>query len=382
MINLPLNRLKAGMVVAQSVLNSSGASYLTRGQQLTNSYIEKLRQMGIRDIHVSSTMTTGDSPLPPEDVLQERTRAIAVKKVYDMFQQVSERGTFDPVPLGKASAAIVNDIMARRGNLVQLTDLRVHDMYTFAHSVNVAMLSSLLGVLCGLTEEELSELTLGALMHDLGKLDIPREILNKPGRLDEEEFNIVKRHPVDGSKLIQTMSLPNAQQLAIVARQHHEHMDGKGYPDHRRGDQIHIYGRISAIADVYDALTSVRPYKKAYVPSVAYHIMKNCSVGHFDEYLLRLFFSNVAIYPVGTVLDTTAGYGIVRRVEFGKTEQPVVCVFADKDFRLLDKTFDIDFSETSRDTIDKVLSDTELLHFIHQMHFDPASLLLEDTERS
>ncbi|MBQ7478017.1 MAG: HD-GYP domain-containing protein [Selenomonadaceae bacterium] len=378
MINLPLNRLQPGMVMAQSVLNSSGASYLSRGQQLTTSYIERLRQMGVRDIHVSSTMTSGPKVPLPEDVLQERTRAIAVKRVYDMFQQIQEKKTFDPVPLGKASAAIVNDIMARKGNLVQLTDLRVHDMYTFAHSVNVAMLSSLLGVLCGLTEAELSELTLGTLMHDLGKLNIPKEILNKPGRLDEDEFNVVKRHPMDGSNLIQSMPFPNAKQLAIVARQHHEHMDGKGYPDHRRGDQIHIYGRISAIADVYDALTSVRPYKKAYAPSVAYHIMRNCSVGHFDEYLMRLFFSNVAIYPVGTVLDTTAGYGIVRRVEFGKTERPVVCVFADKDLRLLDKTFDIDFSETSRDTIDKVLNDTELLHFIHEMHFDPAVLLVED----
>lgn len=378
MINLPLNRLQPGMVMAQSVLNSSGASYLSRGQQLTTSYIERLRQMGVRDIHVSSTMTSGPKVPLPEDVLQERTRAIAVKRVYDMFQQIQEKKTFDLVPLGKASAAIVNDIMSRKGNLVQLTDLRVHDMYTFAHSVNVAMLSSLLGVLCGLTEAELSELTLGTLMHDLGKLNIPKEILNKPGRLDEDEFNVVKRHPMDGSNLIQSMPFPNAKQLAIVARQHHEHMDGKGYPDHRRGDQIHIYGRISAIADVYDALTSVRPYKKAYAPSVAYHIMRNCSVGHFDEYLMRLFFSNVAIYPVGTVLDTTAGYGIVRRVEFGKTERPVVCVFADKDLRLLDKTFDIDFSETSRDTIDKVLNDTELLHFIHEMHFDPAVLLVED----
>ena len=379
MINLPLNRLKPGMVMAQSVLNSSGASYLSRGQQLTSNYIDRLRQMGIRDIHVSSTLTTGPSVPPPEDVLQERTRAIAVKRVYDMFQQVSSDGTIDPVPLGKASAAIVNDISARRDNLVQLTDLRVHDMYTFAHSVNVAMLSSLLGVLCGLSEKELSELTLGALMHDLGKLNIDKSILNKPGRLDDTEFNVIKRHPVAGSDLILSMPFPDAKKLAIVARQHHEHVDGKGYPDHRKGDQIHIYGRIVALADVYDALTSVRPYKKAYAPSVAYHIMRNCSAGHFDEELSKLFFSNVAIYPVGTVLETTMGYGIVRKVEFGKTDRPLVCIFADKDFRMLGKPFDFDFSAEARETIDKVLNDTELLHFIHQMNFDPASLLLEGT---
>lgn len=378
MINLPLNRLKPGMAVAQSVLNSSGASYLTRGQNLTNNYIEKLRQMGIREIHVSSTLTSGPSVPPPEEVLQERTRAIAVKRVYEMFQQVSGTRTFDPVPLARASASIVNDIVARRHNLVQLTDLRVHDMYTFAHSVNVAMLSSLLGVLCNLTEEELSELTLGTLMHDLGKLSIPREILNKPSRLNDEEFAIIKRHPIEGSNLIRSLPIPNAKQLSIVARQHHEHMDGKGYPDRRQGGQIHIYGRIAAIADVYDALTSVRPYKKAYAPSLAYHIMKNCSAGHFDEDLLKLFFSNVAIYPVGTVLGTTAGYGIVCRVEFGKTESPMIRIFADRDLRLFEKPFDIDFFDEKRESIDKVLNDTELLHFIHEMNFDPASLLLEE----
>ena len=377
MINLPLNRLKPGMVMAQSVFNSSGASYLSRGQRLTISYIEKLRHMGIRDIHVSSTVPDGpDIPLP-EDVLEERTRAIAVKRVYDMFEQVRGEGTFDPVPLGKASAAIINDITERRNNLVQLTDLRVHDMYTFAHSVNVAMLSSLLGMLCGLSERELSELAMGTLMHDIGKLDIPKEILNKPGRLDDGEFRTIQRHPIIGSEIIRSMKVPNAEQLSIVARQHHERVDGKGYPDHRQGKQIHIYGKIVALADVYDALTSVRPYKKAYAPSVAYHIMTNCSAGHFDEELSRLFFSNVAIYPVGTVLDTTMGYGIVRKVEFGKTDRPVVCVFADKDLRCLEKPFDVDFSEEARETIHNVLNDTELLHFIHQMQFDPASLLEE-----
>ena len=378
MINLPVNRLKPGMVMAQSILNSSGASFLTRGQNLTNNYIEKLRQMGIREIHVSSTLTSGPSVPPPEEVLQERTRAIAVKRVYEMFQQVSDSKTLDPVPLARASASIVNDIVARRSNLVQLTDLRVHDMYTFAHSVNVAMLSALLGVLCNLTAEELSELTLGTLMHDIGKLSIPREILNKPSRLDDAEFAVIKRHPIEGSNLIRSLPIPNAKQLSIVARQHHEHMDGRGYPDRRREKQIHIYGRIAAIADVYDALTSVRPYKKAYPPSLAYHMMKNCSAGHFDEELLGLFFSNVAIYPVGTVLGTTAGYGIVCRVEFGRTDLPVVRVFADKDLRLLGKPIDIDFSEDSRESIDKVLNDRELLHFIHEMNFDPASLLLED----
>ena len=376
MVDLPLKKLRQGMVVAQSVYNSSGASYLSKGMSLTAKYIEKLRQLGVGGIHVVST-TAGEGLLPPDDVLRDETRAMAVKRVYDVFQQITKNGTIDPEPLTKASSTIVNDIMERKNNLVQLTDLRAHDMYTFAHSVNVAMLSALLATLLGFTKEKISELTLGALMHDLGKTIIPLEILNKPSRLTDEEFNLIKNHPVAGSERILKLKIPNVETIAIVARQHHEHMDGKGYPDKRAGKSIHPYGRIAAIADVYDALTSERPYKKGYAPSVAHHIMMNCSPGHFDEEMLRIFFQNVAIYPVGTVISTTLGYGIVKKTEFGKTETPIVVIFANKDRRPLKKPLEFDFAADSKYVINSAINDKELLHFIQELGFDPASLLVE-----
>ena len=375
MIDLPLKRLKKGMVMAQSVFNSSGGTYLSKGMRLTAAYIEKLRQLGIDNIHVLST-STDVTLMPPEDVLQEKTRALAVKRIYDVFQQVTGSGTFETAPLEKASASIVNDIFDRKGNLVQLTDIRTHDMYTFAHSVNVAMLSSLLGVLIKLDKQKISELTLSAMLHDLGKIVVPKEILNKPARLTDEEFSVIRRHPVAGSEQIMKMNFTHAAELAIVARQHHERMDGTGYPDGRKGKNIHLYGRISAIADVYDALTCVRPYKKAYTPAVAYNIMANCSPGHFDEELLKIFFRNVAIYPIGTVVLTSYGYAIVRHVEFGHTDRPVVCVFADKSQNLLKKPVDVDFS-SEKGKIESVINDNELFHLIHQLGFDPARLLQE-----
>ncbi|MBR2214126.1 MAG: HD-GYP domain-containing protein [Selenomonadaceae bacterium] len=374
MIELQIKNLKPGMVIAQSVYNSSGANYLTRGQRLTQGYIDRLREMGLQDMHVSA-LATDSNCMPPEDVLQESTRAMAVKRVYDVFQQVSKDGTFDVNPLERASISVLNDITERRGNLVQLTDIRVHDMYTFAHSVNVAMLSALLGVLCGLSKAELSELTLGAMLHDLGKLSVSGDILNKPDRLTDEEFAIIKKHPAHGRKLIMDMKIPNAARLSIVAHQHHEKMNGKGYPEGKAGKEIHKYGRIAAIADVYDALTSRRPYKKGYSPELAYNIMKNCSPGHFDEELLQLFFTNVAIYPVGTVLNTSLGYGIVRQVEFGKTDRPIVCIFADKNLRRIPTPYDVDFSAAPEEKISNVINDKELYHFIFQMNFDPSVLI-------
>lgn len=376
MVDLPLKRLRQGMVVAQSVYNSSGASYLSKGMSLTTKYIEKLRQLGVGGIHVVSTMP-GEGLVPPDDVLRDETRAMAVKRVYDVFQQITKKGTFETEPLTKASSTIVNDIMERKNNLVQLTDLRAHDMYTFAHSVNVAMLSALLATLLGFSKEKISDLTMGALLHDLGKTVVPQDILNKPSRLTDQEFTVIKNHPVAGSDKILGLNIPRAETIAIVARQHHEKINGTGYPDKRAGNNIHPYGRIAAIADVYDALTSERPYKKGYAPSVAHHIMVNCSPGHFDEEFLHLFFQNVAIYPVGTVVATSIGHGIVRHTEFGNTERPVVCIFADKDRRPLKKTFDIDLSEEKKFEITSAINDKELLHFIQDLGFDPASLLVE-----
>ena len=132
MIELPTKRLKSGMVAAQTVFNSSGANYITRGTTLTQQYIDRLRQLGVEGIHVTSTDTNAPLP-PPEDILSEKTRVFAVKRVCHLFEQVTRNGVFDLEPLSQASAAIINDIMSRKGNLVQLTEIRLHDMYTFAH---------------------------------------------------------------------------------------------------------------------------------------------------------------------------------------------------------------------------------------------------------
>ena len=374
MIDLPLKKLRPGMVTAQSIYNSSGASYLTKGTELTKHYIDKLRDLGVIGLHVLN-YSSEIKPMPPEDILSEKTRVMAIQRVCDVFTQIEQTGTFEFEPLAKAASAIVSDIATRSGNLVQLTDIRVHDEYTFAHSVNVAMLSGMLGRLANLPEGGVQELTMGGLLHDLGKIIVPPEILNKRGRLTQNEFDIIKHHPEAGFSKIRAMSLPDAHILGIVALQHHEHMNGKGYPGGRQGTDIHLYGRICAIADVYDALTSRRPYKKAYSPAVAYNIMVNCSEGQFDERLLKLFFSNVAIYPVGTVVKTSKGYGIVKKVEFGLTDRPALVMFADQYEHILPEPYEEHLRESPEHEIDSVVDDKVLLTRIRNSGFDPASLL-------
>ena len=379
MIHIPIKKLKNGMITAQSIYNPLGASYLTKGMELSPTYIERLEKAGFDGV----TVTSLDPKLklaPPDDIVQEKTRISAIQNVATAFHSVEENGTFDPAPLQGISENILQDIIAQQKNLVQLTDIRLHDTYTFAHSVNVAILSSLLGVLLKLSREEQLKLTLGGLLHDIGKITVPYEILTKAGHLTDDEWSVMQGHPEAGRQRLKKM-FPNDTLLSTIALQHHEHIDGSGYPNHLKGEQIHRYGRIVAIADVYDALTSVRPYKRAYTPSVAHRLMATCSPGHFDLDLLKLFFDNVAIYPVGTILKTQDGYAIVKKVEFGYTLTPVVCVFANREGKLLDTPSDLDLKEAPKGMLDGVISDSELYHFIHNINVDPAIFLQENTEK-
>ena len=379
MIHIPIKKLKNGMITAQSIYNPLGASYLTKGMELSPTYIERLEKAGFDGV----TVTSLDPKLklaPPDDIVQEKTRISAIQNVATAFHSVEENGTFDPAPLQGISENILQDIIAQQQNLVQLTDIRLHDTYTFAHSVNVAILSSLLGVLLKLSREEQLKLTLGGLLHDIGKVTVPYEILTKAGHLSDDEWSVMQGHPEAGRQRLKKM-FPNDTLLSTIALQHHEHIDGSGYPNHLKGEQIHRYGRIVAIADVYDALTSVRPYKRAYTPSVAHRLMATCSPGHFDLDLLKLFFDNVAIYPVGTILKTQDGYAIVKKVEFGYTLTPVVCVFANREGKLLNAPHDLDLKEAPKGMLDGVISDSELYHFIHNINVDPAIFLQENTEK-
>ena len=376
MIILPIKKLRPGMITAQSIYNKKGGSYLTRGMPVTEQNIKRLKKIGVTHLTVTS-MTPAFSVVPPEDIIQEKTRVKAIHNVYDVYQRLESTGELSPDSLAVTSEEILVDILSHKKNLVQLTDLRMHDDYTFAHSVNVAVLAAMLGAQVHLTKPELLTLITGGLLHDVGKIVVPSEILTKPSTLSDEEFGVIRTHPEAGRKKLHNLNMPSASILAAIAGQHHEHMDGRGYPNQLTGDKIHRFARIVAIADVYDALTTRRSYKLAYKPHIAYKIMTDCSPGQFDESLRALFFDNIAIYPVGTILKTTMGYAIVKKCEFGHTLTPIIRVFGDSNMRVLPEPFDVDLRESPPNTVSSVLEDMEIMSLLFRMQVDPAKFLQE-----
>jgi len=181
---------------------------------------------------------------------------------------------------GKLVGDITDTIIEEKGMLYNMLTLSKHDYYTYTHCVNVAVLSIGLGVAIGLSRNRLDSLGIGAMLHDIGKTTIPPEILNKQGKLDDYEFRRMQEHVREGENILRDRNeFPEDAFEAVL--QHHEKLSGKGYPNRLHGDKISLYGRITGIADCYDALTTQRPYKAAFSPYKALSIIAN-EKEHYD----------------------------------------------------------------------------------------------------
>lgn len=209
--------------------------------------------------------------------------------------------------------------------LLGLSTIRNYDDYTFTHSINVAILSLCLGYRIGLSKKSLETLTLSAVFHDLGKIDVPKSILNKPGKLTDQEFREMKNHSLYSVRqilLLKTTPQKKAEML-LAPFEHHLKYDLSGYPQTPRSKPLSLFGRIIAIADVFDALTAPRVYRPyAIIPDRALSIMQEGSGKDFDPLLLKVFINMIGIYPIGTLLKLGNGeIGLVAKYTGEKGEK-------------------------------------------------------------
>ncbi len=244
-------------------------------------------------------------------VREELQRA---RKVHDQAHKVV-RSMMSDVRLGKAVSledaepvveAITGSVLRNGGALMGLIGIKNKDDYTFLHSVSVCTLMIAFGRSLGLEGDELRQGGIGGLLHDIGKMKVPDAVLNKPGRLTDAEFDLIKRHPGDGhAQLVQT---PGIGPVPLdITRHHHERLDGSGYPDRLAGDAISTMARMAAIVDVYDAITAERCYHKAMPAAEGLRKMWEWSADHFDQKLLQGFMRCVGIYPVGSLVRLESG---------------------------------------------------------------------------
>lgn len=318
------------------------------GLGISELYIDTLKGLDVSDAptetevnaeieHKMQAMAEQTKPIITTSTLREELKTS--KKVYKEANRIISNIMHD-ARIGRqieveriepVVGQMANSILRNKDALLSLCRIKNKDDYTFLHSVSVGALLISFAHALDFNRTVIKQLGVGGMLHDIGKTKVPNEILNKPGKLTDEEFVIMKSHVVHGCSILRRSS-GIAQASFDVAAQHHERFDGSGYPLGLKNLETSVYGQMAAIVDVYDAITADRCYHKGMTPTVAVRKMFEWSKFHFNPNLLRTFIRTVGIYPVGTLVMLESGkLGVViEQCETDMTQPLVRTVFDTK----------------------------------------------------
>jgi HD-GYP domain-containing protein (c-di-GMP phosphodiesterase class II) len=340
--------LQEDTTLASDILTGRDAAPLLRaGVKLNARFIEHLRRAGILGVYVEDQFSHGIDPQP---VISAQTRGKATRSLADLHEEarrsVAAGRTLDPEATDEISDVvdqILLEIEESDGKAVVLADLCAADAYHLQHPIDVTALGLLIGRRLIIEhgwldykgerqddrhEERLFRLGMGLLLSDIGKLAIPESILNKPGKLSEEEWEIVRTHPKAGVKLVRDTGAWCPLVQACVLR-HHERWDGGGYPEGKSGPEIHEMARIAAVADVYDAITSERVFAPSKPAHVAFQAILAGAGTQFDPTIVEVFSRRIAPFPPGVEVELTDGRrAVVVSVSELSPDRPVVRVIS------------------------------------------------------
>ena len=321
--------LKTGMIVGRNFYNNSMCIMLRKGVVLTDSYINAIRRVNISGLYIDDIETRDIiiKPLIDEDL--KLKFAAEVKNIFSSIQTMvkPETGVIESI-----IGTITDQISKKTDHVVSMFDLKSFDDYTFQHSIDVCLLAAVTGKAFNLSPHLLNQLALSAVYHDIGKMYVNPKIINKNGPLNEAENNEMRIHPQKGFDYMKKLGITRNDVLNGIF-QHHERYDGTGYPQGLAGDDISYFAKIIALTDVFDAITSKRPYyEEAMLPSDAVEFIMALGGRHFDLELTNVFIKNISAYPVGLTIKLSNGMvGVVAENYPGYTLRPLVKVLPKKE---------------------------------------------------
>ncbi len=339
---IPVEHVEIGMFVSETTPGLSDTGLNSRGLISRADTLTKLRQSSVREIHIdtsrgkgslySSPVAVWDTPIKPSVELEkERERAAAVYSearslVGNLVNDVKLGRPVDIGPIEGLAEDISESVLANANALMCLSQIREKDQYLLEHSINVGILMGVFTRYLGYQREELHQIVTGAILHDIGKIRVPSAILNKSGRLTEEEWALMQKHVEFGEDVL--VKSPGISDIALsICAQHHEKLSGKGYPRGLAGKEISTYGRLASIVDIYDAITADRVYHKGKSPFETMRILASLGAEDLDKQLVYQFIRCMGVYPVGTFVELESGRGaVVIQANLKKPEAPLVRV--------------------------------------------------------
>ena len=329
---VPSNCLRPGQKLATDLKFNDNRIFLRNEVILTDKLIGRIRSIGFQGLYIDDDIS---KDLTVANIVSDELMHKAKTEIKSLFLVAekpwqNKKAVVHLRTIRSVINEMVDEIQRNRKTMINIVDLRTFDDYTFSHSLNVAVLSVVVGTVMKLDRQALQDLAMGSLIHDIGKIFIDKNIINKNGKLTPEEYDEVKQHSQKGyDYLLKTYNGLSDNAMKAVL-EHHEQYSGEGYPNGLAGENIHLFGRIICVADVYDALTSDRPYRRAMLPSDAVEYIMGGFNRMFDPTVVNAFIKKVAPYPVGTVVRLSNGLeGVVVENFEGAGMRPRVQILED-----------------------------------------------------
>ncbi|WP_404341098.1 HD-GYP domain-containing protein [Pseudoalteromonas mariniglutinosa] len=383
---IPIKQLKPGMFVQNVTKQTGKVKIKSQGWVKTQQGIDKLIKAGILEVEIDPDKTLHAEPLIEEQAVavphtnsktttrdpwhQSHSVEAEMSKANSLYTEakslqlkafgdIKAGNKIDVAPFQELANGFIDSVFRNQDALACITRMREKDAYLLEHSINVSILISIFAKHLDIEKDIIQQIATGALLHDIGKINIPDTILNKPGKLTDAEYKVIQDHARFSKDILEQSGLTG---IAVeIAGFHHERLDGTGYPFGKQADEISQYVRMASIVDVYDALTAERVYKVGMEPIKAFKILKEGCPDSFDGELLNRFIQCIGIHPVGTLVKLSSQkVGVVTRSNKSNPLKPIVKAFYNAKHARYTEVQDIDLANTrNQDTLESAIKPSE-----------------------
>ena len=368
MLRMAIEYLEPGMRLGREICGEDGRVILAAGATLTEKYIEVLKKWEIMSVYIHNPII---SVPPVDEVVEQSVRLRATQSVRLLFSEVADKGLQQlPYAQNELAKEIIVAVLRNRFTIIHLAQIQRHSNDLFSHSINVAILSTMTAITLGVrSNDSLHALAIGAMLHDIGMTTVPQHVLAKrdSDTLTVEERELLQGHTIAGFGMLR--KLQGVPLLAAhIAYQHHEKLQGQGYPRKLAGSDIHELSRIVSVANAYDNLISDSPVKRAMPPHLAYEAIVSGVNVEFDTIVADAFLTRIALYPVGTMVHLTTGHiGVVTAVTPKMQHRPILDVITDENQRLLPVPYAMNLADKQNLTVfvKDVVSDQAARDFLY-----------------